>query len=294
MAESRTLALPGSADTATLERGSLFFVGTATTVLRIGGLAILTDPNFLHAGDHAHLGYGLTSQRLTNPALEIDQLPPLDLCVLSHMHGDHWDEIAAARLPKNLPIVTTHHAARTLRRQGFTELVELDTWDTVRVMKGAATVRITAMPGKHGPGLVNALLPPVMGSMLEWLSATGAPRFRLYISGDTLLHDELREIPHRYPHIDLGLFHLGGTRVLGILVTMDAQQGIEAVRLIQPEVAIPIHYNDYTVFKSPLEDFKEAVRAAGLESRVRYLRHGETYDFAFPAVGAPATGSQAT
>ena len=58
--------------------GSIFFVGTATVILRYAGFTILTDPNFLHAGDHVHLGYGLTSERLTNPALDIEELPPVD------------------------------------------------------------------------------------------------------------------------------------------------------------------------------------------------------------------------
>ena len=55
--------------------------------------------------------------------------------------------------------------------------------------------------------------------------------------------------------------------------------GVEAMQIINPREMIPIHYNDYEVFKSPLEDFKSAVRAAGLEDRVRYLSHGETYEF---------------
>jgi L-ascorbate metabolism protein UlaG (beta-lactamase superfamily) len=67
--------------------------------------------------------------------------------------------------------------------------------------------------------------------------------------------------------------------VLGVLVTMDAAQGIRAVRLVDPHAAIPIHYDDYTVFKSPLEDFVRAVEAAGLADRVHYLRRGETYAF---------------
>jgi L-ascorbate metabolism protein UlaG (beta-lactamase superfamily) len=71
--------------------------------------------------------------------------------------------------------------------------------------------------------------------------------------------------------------HLGGTRVLGILVSMDAKMGLEAMRVVDPALAIPIHYNDYDVFTSPLSDFQEEVRAAGLEERVHYLRHGETY-----------------
>lgn len=262
--------------------GSVFFVGTATVILRYAGFTILTDPNFLHAGDHVHLGYGLTSERLTEPALDIDQLPQIDFVVLSHYHGDHFDQIAEEKLDKNLPIITTGHAAGELESRDFTNAVALDTWDSVTVTKGEARVKITSMPGKHGPAMVDFALPDVMGSMLEFGSA-GKTAVRLYISGDTLLIDELKEIPERYPNIDLGLFHLGGTRIMGILLTMDAEMGVEAIKLINPKEAIPIHYNDYDVFKSPLEDFKKAADDAGLTERMRYLSHGETYNFEVPA-----------
>jgi len=49
--------------------------------------------------------------------------------------------------------------------------------------------------------------------------------------------------------------------------------------IIAPRTAIPIHFNDYTVFKSPLEDFMRAIEAAGLQHKVMYLRHGDTYTF---------------
>lgn len=67
------------------------------------------------------------------------------------------------------------------------------------------------------------------------------------------------------------------------MLTMDDEQGVEAIRLINPKTAIPIHYNDYDVFKSPLEDFKRAVEEAGLSEKVVYLNHGETYNFEVPA-----------
>jgi L-ascorbate metabolism protein UlaG (beta-lactamase superfamily) len=67
--------------------------------------------------------------------------------------------------------------------------------------------------------------------------------------------------------------------VLGIMVTMDAEQGVEAIMIVDPRTAIPIHYNDYEVFTSPLEDFKQAVSEAGLDERVHYLSHGDTYEF---------------
>jgi L-ascorbate metabolism protein UlaG (beta-lactamase superfamily) len=64
---------------------------------------------------------------------------------------------------------------------------------------------------------------------------------------------------------------------------MDAEQGVKAIDIINPREVIPIHYNDYEVFKSPLKDFKSAVAAARLKSRVRYLSHGESYEFKIPA-----------
>jgi L-ascorbate metabolism protein UlaG (beta-lactamase superfamily) len=278
MPKRHELSLSPVAEAANFSRGSIFFVGTATVLLRYAGFTILTDPNFLHAGDHVHLGYGLTAERLTNPAIELEELPPVDLCVLSHYHGDHFDQLVEERLQKDLPIITTEHASTALKAKNFTATIALDTWDFVDVAKGDARLRITSMPGKHGPAITDLLLPPVMGSMLGF-SSGNETMLHLYITGDTLVHDDLHEIPRRYPQIDLALFHLGGTRILGILLTMDAEQGVEAIRIINPQEVIPIHYNDYEVFKSPLEDFKQAVEAAGFGDRVTYLSHGETYNF---------------
>ena len=62
-----------------------------------------------------------------------------------------------------------------------------------------------------------------------------------------------------------------------------ARSALEEAKIINPKKVIPIHYNDYEVFKSPLEDFKRAAAEAGLSERMIYLSHGETYDFEVPA-----------
>lgn len=80
-------------------------------------------------------------------------------------------------------------------------------------MKGLSRVVVTALPVRHAPGWTQRLLPPVMGSMLEFGPADGAVRRRLYISGDTLFIDELAEIPRCFEAIDAGVLHLGGTRL---------------------------------------------------------------------------------
>jgi L-ascorbate metabolism protein UlaG (beta-lactamase superfamily) len=284
--ETNSLLLPRRNEHPDFGSGSIFFVGNATVLIRYAGFTILTDPNFLHAGDHVHLGYGLSSRRTTNPAVEIEDLPPLDFVLLSHLHGDHFDRVAERKLNKAIPIISTPHATSYLGKVGFTRTHALKTWEPIEVRKGGATLRLTAMPGAHGPGPLGTLLPPVMGSMLEFGSARGGTGLRMYISGDTLIHERLREIPRRFPDVDLALLHLGGTRVLGIMVTMDAEQGVEAMRIVDPRTAIPIHYNDYEAFKSPLEDFERAVSEAGLEDRVHYLSHGNTYEFEVPAAAA--------
>ena len=62
--------------------------------------------------------------------------------------------------------------------------------------------------------------PAVLATAVQWLAPGGEPAYRIYISGDTLVFDELKEIPRRYPGLDLALLHLGGTRIFGVLVTM--------------------------------------------------------------------------
>ena len=69
MTEASSLLLPRRNENPEFGSGSIFFVGNATLLIRYAGFTILTDPNFLHAGDHVHLGYGLISVRRTNPAL---------------------------------------------------------------------------------------------------------------------------------------------------------------------------------------------------------------------------------
>jgi L-ascorbate metabolism protein UlaG (beta-lactamase superfamily) len=267
--------------------GTLEFIGTATVLLRYAGFTILTDPNFLRQGERVSLGYGLHATRQTEPAYSLDALPPLDLVVLSHLHEDHFDRKVQLRLNKALPIVTTPEAAATLRRGGFRGARGLGTWQSILFVKGNAEagaddtrLRITALPCTHGPGVLAAALPAVMGSLLDFIGPDGRLRYRIYITGDTLLYDFLAQIPRRCPDIDLMLLHLGGARVLGLPLTMNAQQGVEAVRLIAPRTAIPIHYDDYDIFRSHLGDFAGAVNAAGLDHSVTYLWRGETNSFA--------------
>jgi L-ascorbate metabolism protein UlaG (beta-lactamase superfamily) len=255
---------------------SLLFVGNATLLLRCCGFTVLTDPNFLHAGQHAHLGYGLLTRRLKDPAMGVEELPDLDAVVLSHVHGDHWDRVARRGLDHAVPVVTTTPAARRLRRQGFGGAVGLRTWEAHTLTRGEAALTVTSLPGRHGPSGVHHLLPTVMGSMLEF-SEAGRLRLRLYQTGDTLVFEGIGAIARRWPDIDVGVLHLGGTTLPGgLVVTMDGRMGADLLEVVRPGLAVPVHTDDYSVQKSPLEDFTGEVARRGLDQAVAVVRRGES------------------
>ncbi|KAK3713513.1 hypothetical protein LTR37_008471 [Vermiconidia calcicola] len=298
--------------------GTLRFIGTATTILQWAGINIMTDPNFLHAGDHVHLGPGVTGTRLTNPAVELEELPAIHAILLTHYHADHFDQKVEEQLRRDLPIVTTPHAREHLadKKTGaekFEQVYGLDRFENAVLnvkSSGAnsaadakqAAIKVTAMPGKHVPpgplGVANDILgavPPVNGWMLELGQKTTDSEepmggfncgYRIYISGDTLMIDDLHEIPKLYGEhkIDLMLIHLGGTTIPGpnlplLMVTMDAKQGVQLMQLINADLTIPIHFDDYDVFQSPRKDFEDLVRSSGLEEKVKYLDRGEQFEF---------------
>lgn len=256
----------------------LHFIGTATTLVTIGSFTLLTDPNFLHRGQRAYLGWGLSSRRLTDPAVAPEQLPTLDAVLLSHLHGDHFDRVSKARLDRTTPVLSTPHAMRRLTSWGFSGTA-LETWEQHTLVRGPEELRVTAVPAVHARGLLGRMLPPVMGSIVENV-VDGVVRRRVYFSGDTLTGAHVDEVRERFPDIDAAVVHLGGTRVLLRTVTMDGRMGVDFVERARPAVTVPVHHDDYTVFRSPLSDFVDRARAAGLATVLRCPERGETVSLA--------------
>jgi L-ascorbate metabolism protein UlaG (beta-lactamase superfamily) len=254
---------------------TMTFGGNATMLLRIGPFTLLTDPNFLHRGQRAYLGKGLWAKRLTEPALQPTQLPALDGIVLSHLHADHWDRIATRSLPKTTPVLTTPAAAKALSRRGFGATADLRPWQSHEFSRNGRVLRITAAPGVHGPGPMARLLPPVMGSVLELVDG-GTVGWRGYISGDTIFRPFLGEVLERFGRLDVVVPHLGGTRALGVTVTMDGRQGADLVELLKPPVTVPVHFDDYDRFKSPLGEFVAEAARRQLPGELRTARRGDT------------------
>jgi len=156
--------------------------------------------------------------------------------------------------------------------------------ETTTVGDDTEAVHVTSLPAVHARGVMGALLPPVMGTMLE-LERGGQTIRRIYVSGDTLTGDHLDAIAERYPSVDHAVVHLGGTRVLMHTVTMDDRQGVDCLRRIKPRHVVPVHHDDYRVFRSPLNDFLTRARQEGLGDLVTPIERGQSVELDEPRAG---------
>ncbi len=260
---------------------SVQFIGTATLLIRCGGFTVLTDPNFIRRGESLRMGYLMHATRLTEPALRIEDLPALDVVVVSHIHQDHFDTVARHRLDRSLPIISTPQGAGVLRRYGFRNTHALRPWQSIEFWKHGDTLRVTAAPAVHARGLLAALFPSVMGSVFDFEPA-GGPRTRIYTTGDTLLTDDVLHVAERFPDIDVAFLHLGGGRFGPFQVTMDAGQGVVLMRRLRARQTVPIHFNGYARMKDPIDHFIGAVNVTGFRLRdgLKYLAPGATLEIA--------------
>jgi L-ascorbate metabolism protein UlaG (beta-lactamase superfamily) len=223
-------------------------IGGPTLLIEVGGWRILTDPTFDAPGKRYFFGWGTTSRKMSGPSIGADELGTIDAVLISHdHHGDNLDPAGRALLPKLGTIVTTVPGAKRLADSGPTR--GLGAWDTTRLeAPGKPTIEITATPCRHGPPGSHPIVGEVIGFALKWDAQEHGV---LWISGDTVLYDGVREVAQRLT-VDTAILHLGGVKfpVSGpIRYTMTAKEAIELTGLIKPRTAIPIHYEGWKHFR---------------------------------------------
>jgi L-ascorbate metabolism protein UlaG (beta-lactamase superfamily) len=257
----------------------LTHIGGPTVLIEVGGWRLLTDPTFDPPGRRYFFGWGTMSRKLAGPAVAAAALPPIDAVLLSHdHHGDNLDPAGRALLPSAGAIVTTASGARRLGGAAR----GLEPWQTTRLQApDRPPIDITATPCRHGPPLSHPIVGDVIGFALRW---DGQQDGVLWISGDTVLYDGVRQVADRL-QVDTALLHLGGVRfgVSGpVRYTMTARDAVELCGLVRPRTAIPIHYEGWKHFRQGRAAIEREWAAApdGVRERIRWLPIGVAVDLA--------------
>ncbi len=249
-------------------------IGGPTALIEVGGWRLLTDPTFDPPGRSYRFGWGTGSVKLAGPAIPAQELGPIDAVLLTHEHhDDNLDPAGRALLPSAGSIVTTLSGAARLtgdvRGLGFWHSTWLES-------RGKPSIEVTATPCRHGPPLSRPIVGDVVGFALRW---DGQEHGVLWISGDTVLYDGVREVADRL-QVDTAILHLGGVRfpVTGpVHYTMTAREAIELCGLVRPRVTIPLHYEGWKHFKEGRAAVERELAEAPSEVRdsVRWLPIGE-------------------
>jgi L-ascorbate metabolism protein UlaG (beta-lactamase superfamily) len=246
---------------------SVTFVGHATTLVRLDGVTLMTDP--------VYSSRLILPKRLVEPGVALDALPPLDVVLVSHGHMDHLDLPTHHRLPNaNTIAVVAKNLGADLRGTGYADIVEL-AWGEHVTVKG---VKITALPVKHwGTRYIVPDERGYTGFLMEHANGT------VFFPGDTAYFPGFREYGRSYA-IDVAILPIGAYDPPAFRrVHMNPEDALQTLVDLNARHMVPIHWGTFVVSYEPIDEpitwLGELAAERGLVDRVAVLRHGESRRF---------------
>ena len=256
-------------------RARITWLGHSTVLVELDGTRLLTDP--VLRDRVAHL-------RRTKPA-DAGMLYALDGVLVSHLHYDHLDYPSLERLGRSVPVVVPRGAGRLLRRRRFEQVVEVETGEEVRL--GDLVVRATHADHEGGRGF--------LGTEVAALGYLIRGSHQIYFAGDTDLFEGMATLAPRLDLVLLPIWGWGPSLGPGHL---DPRRAAEALRLLQPLLAVPIHWGTYAplgfgrlqtaMLTDPVTEFRRHAAELAPEVEVRVLDLGGTLHLDAIAGGYPS------
>ena len=252
------------------------WIGHSTFLIQYRGINLLTDPVFSRRASPLSLA---GPQRYTDPALDIDQLPPIDYVVISHNHYDHLDAGTVSRLGNSTQWLVPLGHREWFARLDVTRVVEFDWWDALEL----PALTIQAAPSQHWSS--RGLNDRFAALWASW--SIDFADFRIWFAGDTGYNDiQFRDIGSRFGGFDLALIPIGGYAPSWFMGPMhvNPEQAVQIHRDVRARQSIGMHWGTFPLTAEPVlepvERLSKAVERAGLGPTVfTTLSIGETRRF---------------
>jgi L-ascorbate metabolism protein UlaG (beta-lactamase superfamily) len=260
---------------------SITHVGTATAILEINGVNMLTDPFFSPAGTSFPITDNFALTVSEDPALRLDQLSIIDAVLLSHEdHDDNLDPLGR-QLLDGRRVFTTMDGAKNLSPRpsvhGFKP------WQEMEVTIAGKQFKIIATPAKHVDG--QECTGFLITSSDFGTGRDGLPN-AIYFSGDTVYIPELAGMASRY-HVTAAILNLGNAHVAKDLndpdgpkyqITMDGKSAARLFREIKADVLVPMHYEAWGHFTQFGEELRQVFKDEGIAEKVCWLAGGKAVE----------------
>jgi L-ascorbate metabolism protein UlaG (beta-lactamase superfamily) len=260
--------VPGASTQAKLTQ-----VRNATLRIDYGGVRFLVDPLLAEKG--AYPGFeGTANSQLRNPLvplpMPLDDIINVDAVIVTHLHSDHWDDAAKARLPKSLPLFAQDEQdAAQIRSAGFND---------VRVLTETSEfngVKLSKTGGQHGTDAAIQAAGKVLGQVCGVVFSHPSHK-ALYVAGDTIWNRHVEEaIAKHRPEVIV--LNAGKAVVIGLDPIIMGEEDLQAVHRAAPEaVLIASHMeavNHCILGRAELRAFSEK---EGFSSSLLIPADGET------------------
>ncbi|MGH8093356.1 MAG: MBL fold metallo-hydrolase [Chthoniobacterales bacterium] len=254
------------------DRLTAAWLGHATVLLNFFGVTILTDPVLLERIGIPLPFTAIGPKRLTQPALTVEELPPIDLILLSHAHFDHIDWRTLRRFDGRTQVVT---APRTRDLLGWTRLRKITElrWGDEQAMEFAAgPLLVRAFPVNHwGARLQTDTYRGYNGYVLE---RNGR---RIIFAGDTALTNSFADLRDGRP-CDLAIMGIGAYQPW-IRAHCTPEQAIAMANAAGARFILPVHHQTFKLsfepFYEPIERFTAALQNE--PERIALREIGQTF-----------------
>ena len=252
------------------------WIGHATALVQLGGLNFLTDPHFSERASPVQF---MGPKRWQPPGVALEDLPRVDVVLLSHNHYDHLDSGSVAKLKTQRggsPLFLVPLGLdRWMSGAGVKSVRKMDWWDEITVKD----TRVTFTPAQHWS---RRTLADTNTTLWGGFVVQAAGR-SFYFAGDTGYGPDFKEIGRRFGGFDLSLLPIGASEPRWFMKAahVNPEEAVRIHRDVRSRRTVAIHWGTFQLTDEPLDRPLAELAAARGRHRLAFgefvtLRHGET------------------